>query len=241
MVFQTVGLVDMREQAVAEYREAYRQEEIPANYRGLVHLCFTFASGIAVVIYSAWQLDQVQAAQWLTIPITLLYANLAEYLGHRFVMHRPVPGLGLLYKRHSGQHHRFFSHQHMELDGIRDLKVVLFPPVLMVFFVLAFALPVGIALSWLFAGNVGFLFAATAVAYFLNYEILHLAYHLPRDSWLGRRGLVSRLRALHTSHHDPRLMSNWNFNITYPVSDLLFRTFRGSAASRADPPAASTY
>ena len=120
-------------------------------------------------------------------------------------------------------------------------KVVLFPPELMVFFVLAFALPVGIALSWLFAGNVGFLFAATAVAYFLNYEILHLAYHLPRDSWLGRRGLVSRLRALHTSHHDPRLMSNWNFNITYPVSDLLFRTFRGSGASRADPPAASTY
>lgn len=223
----------MREQAVAEYRETYRREEIPANYRGLVHLCFTFGSGIAVVIYSAGQLDQVQAAQWLTVPITLLYANLAEYLGHRFVMHRPVPGLGLVYKRHAGQHHRFFSHQHMELEDIRDLKAVLFPPVLMVFFILAFAFPVGITLSLLFAGNVGLLFVASAVAYFLNYEILHLAYHLPGDSWLGRRGLIRRLRALHTCHHDPSLMSRWNFNITYPISDLIFRTFRGSGASPA--------
>ena len=120
-------------------------------------------------------------------------------------------------------------------------KVVLFPPELMVFFVLAFALPVGIALSWLFAGNVGFLFAATAVAYFLNYEILHLAYHLPRDSWLGRRGLVSRMRALRASHHNPRLMSSSNFNITYPVSDLLFAAFKGPGAFGTEPLAASTY
>ncbi len=231
----------MREQALVEYRETYRRKEIPENYRGLVHLFFTFGSGIAVVLFCAWQLDQVQPAQWLTVPITLLYANLSEYLGHRFVMHRPVRGLGLLFERHVGQHHRFFSHQHMQLDGTRDFKVVLFPPVLIVFFVIAFALPVGIALSLLFAGNVGFLFVATAVAYFLNYEILHLAYHLSEDSWLGRRGLIRRLRALHTSHHDPRLMGSWNFNITYPVSDLLFRTFKGCGASRPEPPAASTY
>lgn len=212
-------------QSLSDYRERYRREIIPENYQAVVHLCFTFGSGLAVVVYCLFQLSQVQSLEWLTVPLTFLYANLAEYLGHRFAMHRPVRGLKILFERHAGQHHRFFSHQDMELESLRDLRVVLFPPVLMVFFVMAFAFPVGFALTWLFAGNVGFLFVATAVAYFLNYEIFHLAYHMPADSWLGRRRLVMLLRGLHTHHHDPGLMSRWNFNITYPICDAVFGSF----------------
>jgi hypothetical protein len=115
----------------------------------------------------------------------------------------------------------------MEVDSMRDLKVVLFPPALMIFFVLVFALPMGMLLAWVFDDNVGFLFVATAVAYFLNYEILHLSYHLPEGSWLGRRWLVRRLRGVHTRHHDPRLMGHCNFNITYPIADCIFNTFQG--------------
>lgn len=209
-------------QSISEYREWYRREIIPENYRGVVHLCFTFGTGLAVVVFSLLQLTQLRSLEWLAVPLTFLYANLAEYLGHRFAMHRPVRGLRILFERHAGQHHRFFSQNEMELECPRDLRVVLFPPVLMVFFVVAFALPVGMLLGWLFGGNVGFLFVATAVAYFLNYEILHLAYHMPAQSWLGRRWLVNLLRGLHTDHHDVRLMSGWNFNITYPICDALF-------------------
>lgn len=211
-------------QNISDYRERYRRELIPENYRGVVHLCFTFGTGLAVVVFCLLSLSQVRPLEWLAVPLTFLYANLAEYLGHRFAMHRRVRGLGLLFERHAGQHHRFFSQHEMELESTRDLRVVLFPPVLMVFFVVAFALPVGVLLSWLFAANVGLLFVATAVAYFLNYEILHLAYHLPAGSWLGRRRLVNLLRGLHTDHHDVRLMSGWNFNITYPIFDAVFGT-----------------
>ncbi len=212
-------------QSLSDYRERYRREIIPENYRGVAHLCFTFGSGLAVVVYCLFQLTRVQPLEWLTVPLTFLYANLAEYLGHRFAMHRPVRGLKILFERHAGQHHRFFSHRDMELESLRDLRVVLFPPVLMVFFVTVFAFPVGILLTWLFAENVGFLFVATAVAYFLNYEVFHLAYHMPADSWLGRRRLVAVLRGLHTNHHDVRLMSRWNFNITYPICDAAFGSF----------------
>jgi len=79
---------------------------------------------------------------------------------------------------------------------------------------------------------VGYLFVATAVGYFLNYEILHLAYHLPETSWLGGLTLIRRLKALHQAHHDPRLMSHWNFNISYPITDLLLGSlYRGKSST----------
>ena len=52
-------------------------------------------------------------------PLAMSYANLAEYLGHRYPMHRPWRGLGLVYRRHAAQHHRFFSDEAMPIDGLR--------------------------------------------------------------------------------------------------------------------------
>lgn len=69
---------------------------------------------------------------------------------------------------------------------------------------------------------------ATSLAYFLNYEVLHLVYHLPTRYAVARWPLVGRLRRLHQDHHDPRLMARYNFNITYPIGDRLFGTlYRG--------------
>ena len=68
------------------------------------------------------------------------------------------------------------------------------------------------------------LFVATAVAYFLNYELLHFAYHAPAGSLMTRIPGVQRLGRLHRAHHDPRLMQTKNFNVTYPLCDALFGT-----------------
>ena len=191
-----------------------------------MHLLFTFGFGFLALLLCLAQLRQVQGLQWLTVPVALLYANMVEYLGHRHPMHRPFRGLSLVYKRHAGQHHRFFSQQAMAIDDGRDLRAVLFPPVLVVFFFGLFALPFWWLLAWIFSTNVAWLFVATGLAYFLNYEILHLAYHLPEQHWLARRSLVRRLRWLHLIHHDSRRMAQCNFNITYPLGDWLFGTLR---------------
>ena len=211
-------------EAVARFREDYRDRDIPARYDARLHLAFTFGARSLALALSLLQLESVRPLEWLAVPLAWLYANLAEYLGHRFPMHRPFRGLGLVYRRHAGQHHRFFSHEAMPVDDLRDLRAVLFPPLLVVFFFGVFATPVALALGALVSANVAWLFLATGLFYFMNYELLHLAYHLPESHWLARRALVRRLGWLHRTHHDPRRMARCNFNISYPLFDWLLRT-----------------
>jgi hypothetical protein len=209
---------------IRQYREQYRRERVPGYYSGIFHLGFTSVASIAVVVFCIIRIHDVTALEWLTIPVTFLYANLAEYLGHRGPMHHPFGFLRLIYERHTLQHHRFFTDKAMQFDSSRDFHAVLFPPVLMVFFISAFALPVWLLLVWLFSANVAYLFVATAIAYFLNYELLHFAYHTAPDSWISRLPGMHVLRKLHSRHHDPALMQRHNFNITYPIGDLIFGT-----------------
>jgi len=210
--------------AVAAFRSEFRRDHIGPRYHGWLHLGFT-AGLCLLVITACWAwLQDIRPLEWLTIPVTCLYANLVEYFGHRGPMHHPVRGLGLIYERHARQHHRFFRDDLMAFDSSRDFKAVLFPPVLIVFYLLAFAMPAGLILAWLFSDNVALLFVITAVAYFLNYELLHFAYHTAPESWVARLPLMPRLRRLHTLHHRPSLMQRYNFNITYPVGDVLFGT-----------------
>ena len=194
--------------SIARYRAKYRSEEIGRGYRGWLHFGFTSAVSIGVIVLSLSRLDGVSAAEWLTVPLVLLYANLVEYLGHRGPMHRPVRGLN----------------RAMAFDSSRDFKAVLFPPLMIVFFIGGFGLPLWILLYFLASANAAWLALATAVAYFLNYEWLHFAYHCDPQSRIGRLPGLATLRRLHLNHHDPRLMARYNFNITYPVGDWLFRT-----------------
>jgi hypothetical protein len=213
-------------EGVERYREQYRASEIPAGYDGRGHLAFAFGGGTLALVACLAMLRDVQPLEWLAVPLALVYANLAEYFGHRFPMHRPFRGLGLVYKRHAAQHHRFFNHDMMPLGSRRDLRAVLFPPLLVVFFFGLFATPVGFALAWLVSKNVAWLFLASGVFYYVHYELLHTAYHMPPGHWLAQVGLVKRLQWLHRLHHDPSCMAHRNFNITWPLCDWLFGTLR---------------
>jgi hypothetical protein len=166
------------------------------------------------------------------VPLTALYSNLAEYWGHRGPMHHRVRGLGLVFERHTRQHHRFFTSETMPVDTLNDLRAVLFPPLLMTFFIVTFALPVALALAFFTSPNVAWLFIATTLAYFLNYEFLHLAYHLPARYAVARWPLVGRLKHLHQRHHDPALMTRCNFNISYPLGDWVFGTLHRPATEQ---------
>lgn len=211
-------------ESVARYRTLYRTEEIPTGYRPWAHLAFTFGVGSIAFVACLLQLERVTAMEWLVVPLAFAYANLAEYFGHRYPMHRPFRGLGLVYKRHAGQHHRFFNHDAMPLENLRDLRAVLFPPLLVVFFFGGFGLPAWLLLRWLVSANAAWLFIATGVAYYMNYELLHLLHHVPPHWRVARLPMLSRLSRLHRAHHDPALMAHANFNITYPIGDVLFGT-----------------
>ena len=71
--------------------------------------------------------------------------------------------------------------------------------------------------------------------YFVSYEILHFTYHIDENTRVGRMWMVRVLREHHRIHHSQRLMSRYNFNITWPLADLLFGTiYRGPKTTPAE-------
>lgn len=211
-------------ESVARFRAELRPRAIGPRYRGWAHLAFTSLGSLSVVLFAASRVRSPSWLELLTVPAAFLLSNAAEYFGHRGPMHHKRSGLGLIFRRHTQEHHHFFTDQAMAFESTRDFKMVLFPPVMLLFFLGGIATPIGAAAFLLLTPNCGWLFVATGMAYFLSYEWLHFSYHLPEDTWLGRTRLVSRLRRHHSRHHDLSLMGKWNFNITFPICDAALGT-----------------
>ena len=209
---------------VATFRAQYRAEHIGPRYSGWLHFATTTIVSLAAIAFAISRVRAPHAWELAFIPAFFLIANLGEYFGHRGPMHHRRRGLALIFERHTLQHHHFYTHDAMAAESARDFQMVLFPPIMLVFFLGGLATPLGLLVAFLGTPNLGWLFAATAISYFLTYEWLHWSYHQPDASWVGRRYLVRRLRRHHTIHHDLRRMTTVNFNITFPIADTLFGT-----------------
>jgi hypothetical protein len=226
--------------SIQQIRTNYRKSELPKYYCGRLHFCFTTLFSLAGIGYCVLSLRQVTGLEWLTVPLTFLYANFVEYVGHRWPMHRPYRLVRLVFDGHTHIHHRFYTEEVFAFEKTDDFHALLLPPYLIVFFLGLFALPVGFLLYWLISLNVAYLFVATALAYFLNYELLHFCYHAPDNSWVLRLPFLRRLRKHHQTHHNPKLMTRYNFNITYPVFDWVFGTvYRAKPAGTSRPETAT--
>jgi Fatty acid hydroxylase superfamily len=207
--------------AVTDFRVEYRRTEIGPSYRGWLHFALTSVTSLCVIGLSVSRVRDVQPWELCVIPATFLFANFTEFTVHRGPMHRPAPGLGLLFQRHTREHHHYFTHEAMSFESSKDFKMVLFPPIMLVFFLGVIATPLAVVLFFVASSNVAWLYVTVAMSYFLTYEWLHFAYHLPPDSWAGRLPFVAALRRHHTRHHDLSLMGKHNFNITFPIFDWL--------------------
>ena len=231
---------------VINFRIQYRARELSRYYSGIGHFCFTSFVSLGVIAFVLSRLERVTWWQLLAVPATFLLANYVEYRWHKGPMHHLASPLGLLFERHTVQHHHFFTHDAMAYEGVSDFKMVLFPPVMLLFFLGLHAVPIAVLLYYLVSPNVAYLNVATAVGYFLTYEWLHVGYHLREDSWVGRLPVMQTLREHHTIHHNLALMNRYNFNITFPICDWLFGTsYKSGAHAQApslknDPEADST-
>jgi hypothetical protein len=209
--------------ATTGFRERYRSNEIPVWYSGRVHFIVTSMLPIAGIIACAMMVENVTLLEALTVPITFVYANFTEYIGHKGPMHHRWRYLSSIY-RHTTVHHAFYTHSDFGFDGDRDFHALLLPPSILLFFFGGFAIPIGVVLFFIFSANVAYLFVATALAYFLCYELLHFCYHVREDSPLLRLPFMRKLRRHHLEHHNPSLMQHHNFNITFPIFDWVFGT-----------------
>ena len=208
------------------FRERFREENISKSYSGKIHFVFITLWCLGGITLCALNIHQPTLKQLLIIPITFLYTNLFEYIGHRFPMHHRYNALKPVFKRHTLQHHHFFTDEHMNCDSLNDFKIILFPPVLLIFFSLFFVLPIFALVYYFFSLNAALIYVATTLAYYLNYEWLHLAYHLPETNFIYKVPFLKTLRQLHYEHHNLKEMDKYNFNISYPVFDVVFRTLK---------------
>ncbi len=197
--------------------------EIPRWYSPTVHFVIPAILGLGAMAGALSRVAALRPAEILVVPAALILSFAFEWRVHQLVLHRRMPLLGTLYVRHELKHHVIYTYDDITMRSPRETWLILMPAYAIVLVFLLDA-PFALAAAALFSANVGWLFLATSMFFFLSYEWLHLAYHLPASSAIGRLRLVALLREHHRRHHDPRLMKRWNFNVTVPVFDWVHRT-----------------
>jgi hypothetical protein len=185
--------------------------------------------GLAVITAAILSLRELRPIDLVTIPLVYVIANAVEWRAHRDLLHKRHWLAPVLYDRHTPLHHMVYVTEDLSVRSVAEWRLVLIPSygILLIF---ALNTPITIGLWMLGLHNVALLFIATAVGYVVSYEWLHLSYHQPPESVIGRIGLVRVLRRHHAIHHDPRLMQRHNFNVTVPLWDLVRRTYVSESA-----------
>ncbi len=209
----------LRQQA---FRADFR-DKIARAYSGWAHVAMIFAIGAAVIWYCARRIEAPAWYEFLVIPLAFCIANGFEWWIHKYVMHRPVPGFMGIYKRHTLAHHQFFTEAEPTIDTVRDFRIVFFPPYALVAFIAMSIVPAAV-LSIVGLPNAGWLLVITNVGLYLNYELFHYCCHVKNDGLVRHVPLVNSIRRHHIAHHNPAIMMERNFNLTYPIADWVFGT-----------------
>lgn len=206
-------------------RDRFRKNEIPRYYHPLVHIIINFGILLGLSGYFISKLDNVLWFEWLWLLVLLIFGNVAVFLIHKFPLHKKGFFLGSYsYHKHTIQHHSFFQKERPEFDRWRDFYIVFFPPEVVIGFALFF-LPIVYFVTSIFLGtNSVNLILLGSTGYFLLYEVVHFASHLPEDHWVLKNPHFKSMWNHHRLHHDPKLMGEYNFNIVYKLSDKLFGT-----------------
>lgn len=218
-----------------EKRDAVRRDWLAQVrwYNPWLHLGVTSVFGLAAIAAAITQIHSLKWWQVLFGVSLFVLANAAEWRIHKSLLHQRVKGATLLYDRHTPLHHMVFVTDDMSLRNTGEFRLVLLPAfaIVALFFGLApitaaiwFGWPVPVT-SVIDQHNLAAVFTVVTMGYVVSYEWLHLSYHLPPDSFVGRLPGMGVLRRHHSLHHDPRLMQKWNFNVSLPLWDLVRRTY----------------
>jgi hypothetical protein len=210
--------------------------EIPWWYSAYGHLAATTGIGLVVLVASSVFLTRSSATvRWtdvLVVPVVIVLANFFEWRVHKRVLHRRFWPFEVIYDKHTPMHHMIYVEDDMALRSKQEFRLVLIPAAGVLGIVLA-AAPIAIGIARFWSSAAGWLFLLTASLFMVSYEVLHLCYHAPADSFIGRRKVIQVLRAHHAKHHDPRYMQRYNFNVTVPLFDWIM----GTMAPKAPPSA----
>jgi len=205
------------------------------SYRAQIARTTTLAAGLLVIAIAVGR--HARPAAWLLLPAVWVFANFFEWTVHRFPMHRAlVPRI--MYRNHAQIHHTAFTDESMAIGEPRELWLIMMPWYTIVMLLVA-ASPVAMAFALVGGAPLAGIFYVGALSYFLFYEAVHAAYHLPAATLerlgLGKGTLFARLRAHHAHHHTLKRMAHVNFNVTIPLADTVLGTRERAEAREATP------
>ena len=205
------------------FRARYRAGIAP-GYSGVRHAVIVFAFGFFGIGVCAARVTTWDRSVAWAIVAGLLTMNVGHYAVHRWLGHRKTRIGKLFYKRHSGDHHTFFTDGAYTIDSSRDLRVVLFP-VYLLFGIALVIVPLFVGTLSLFCPPaVAWAFGSAVLIGYVWYEFVHLVDHLPDTVALTRFPVLHFLREHHRRHHNHALQHTKNMNITLPLTDVLLRT-----------------
>ena len=225
-----------------EKREQLRAEmlsKIPSWYSPTAHALVPSLIGLALVALGVhFFVHDVRLWQFSAIPLLFVMSNAVEWRAHKNALHRRTPGLEPLYDRHTPIHHRLYITNDMAVRDRREYRIVLMPAFAIVV-VACTQIPIVALLALALGRNFAVIAFATSMGYVVLYEWLHLSYHMPPDSFVGRRKIIQVLRRHHATHHAPELMQKWNMNVSIPLWDwvrgTIYRDETVTSGSHARP------
>jgi sterol desaturase/sphingolipid hydroxylase (fatty acid hydroxylase superfamily) len=195
----------------------------PRLYHPYLHLLGSAGVGLATLTVAALAIHGLRPVELLVVPALFLISNAVEWFAHKLLLHRRTWPVEVLFDRHTPEHHVIYQYDSMAIRSVDEFRLVLIPAVGVLTVVIG-ATPIAYAAGHLLTPNCGWLSLATSAVYMTSYELSHLSYHLPESSFIGRLALVRVLREHHRRHHHASLMKRWNFNVTLPLFDWIFRT-----------------
>ena len=196
---------------------------MPRRYSGWLHGSCTVAfTVVPAVVALAW-VDTFGVVEAGTVVAAVLFGASTVYLLHRVLMHRSRPPLHAIYDVHTRCHHMLFNEGQTQIQSSRDLYMVLFPPRWTIALALV-GVPLLSAPLLLVSVDVALTFAGVAYLYFLGYELVHLAAHLPDASAVHRIPVLRQLTRHHQRHHAWEHMHHCNFSMLIPLWDWILGT-----------------
>jgi hypothetical protein len=207
---------------------------IPRWYSPLAHQFVPSLIGLGLVAAALCLLRDLQLWQLAVVPAAFVLINAGEWRIHRDLLHKRKAPFQVLYDRHTPEHHMVFLTDDMAMRSKQEYRLVLIPAFGILASFAGALIPAAI-LALCGQRNLGALFGATAMLYAIGYEQLHLAFHFPAGSFIGRLRLIGFLRRHHAVHHHPERMQRWNFNVVLPIWDYV----RGTVY-RSESPGAVT-
>jgi hypothetical protein len=213
------------EATASTVRELTRADHIEPGYSPGWHAVRSLTLATVIGAAGLYVARTAAAIDWLFVPGFFVAANFIEWAFHRGPMHR-VMGPPIFYKNHTLLHHRAFFHDHMQVEDMRELELIMMPWYTMLI-LFGIASPIALVAGLLRGPAVAGMFFFVAAGYFLLYESMHALYHMPPAllrRWHLYGPVFRALQAHHRHHHRLGRMAHVNFNVTIPLMDWVMGT-----------------